>query len=1094
MLFQPSNIAPSTLSGFGIGTVDVTQGLDVSWQVNGDSPMTAYQITIYQNDSNSTQMYTTGQITLGTPFQTHDAQGNPQFFSTSIGAATLASAGIVNGYANGYKIIIKQWWSVNDSVEQTSAAVFITRTTPTLSIDAIPSPVTASSQSITASYAQTEGDPISTVEWVFALAGQEDSPIKETGAVNTQILSFTADGLISGNIYSIRCNVVTSNGMEVSTGFVQFSVSYPSSSISVNYQLAQMRNSSAVYLSWDAFGANVLEYPYEDTTKTTNGITFTVNGEGDVSASGTASADAYFKMAEGTLSDLGFSAGQKFLIVSGYSGAKLEVKETNSSNVVVATVTGSNPMQYIFPSTTNTLTISIVIPNGSVLSPAVTLTPMLYKQDDIVSLDNATINIDPIQDLHGYDSPWPAGGGKNKYDLASAFTEGEEVTTNGVTAKFSNGYLKITGTNNSGSPFNIIYKSISGTIGAGTYIGPLQKVGIRANVDGGGDSNYQLSFTAQTSVSLVAFYVVISADDANLNLNIPMMIVEGTTRPTIYYSYSNICPITGRTGVEVYRTGKNLLSYTPTWLNHSALNVVLDKTKATFLKGNTQYIFSFDFENATSWRIAAVVFDENGNRLYDSNIKYLGNELSSNGSGRYYVWGGNRSDKQTAITTIRDCYVMLFFSLGNVSASTVMTSPMLELGSTATTYTPYQGNTYSLDWTSEAGTVYGATLQYIGGGAWKLTVDRAEVDLGTLTWNQNSGAFYALLSDAKKNFDGLCSVYPHSSAGDVGVQEDKSWQSISGQGFAIWVKDSSYSTKEAFKTAMSGVQLVYELATPVEYTLSSEEITLLTQSDIWSDGGNITAIYTKNDGTQATLTGPIVTISDSMAKNIPTPVYVPAVNGVSVYRYTEGEPVLRHILDAENAATKVLDYFAPSQQKVSYLIVAHATTDLFMLTSQFTPVFWFYSILLCSKGGDGFYHVRNEYIFKYGVETGAVSNNNSPALQTNFTRYPTRQPIASLYKTGTLKGYIGKVSAQKVYSDSVSLQNAIYEISTSTLTKFLKTRKGETLLVECAAPIQMQTGDNMVQQPLVATVDWAEVGDCSEESVISVPSDSFWPL
>ena len=244
MLFQPSNIAPSTLSGIGIGTVDVTKGIDVSWQVNGDSPMTDYSITIYQNDSGSTQMYTTGKITLGTPFQTHDAQGNPQFFSTTISAATLSTAGIVNGYANGYKLIIKQWWSANDSVEQTSAAVFITRTTPTLSIDAIPNPVTSNSLTITATYAQAEGDPISTVEWIFALAGHEDDPIKQTGAVTTQVLSFIADGLLDNTTYSIECNVVTANGAYVSTGFVQFSVSYSITVEQIDFTMGQLKKSN----------------------------------------------------------------------------------------------------------------------------------------------------------------------------------------------------------------------------------------------------------------------------------------------------------------------------------------------------------------------------------------------------------------------------------------------------------------------------------------------------------------------------------------------------------------------------------------------------------------------------------------------------------------------------------------------------------------------------------------------------------------------------------------------------------------------------------------------------------------------------------
>lgn len=261
MLFQPSNVSPSTLSGIGAGTVDVTQGLTVSWQVNGDTPMTDYQITIYQNDSASTQKYTTGKISLLTPFQPHDKNGNPQFFSTIISAANLSSAGIVNGYANGYKLLIKQWWTANDYVAQTSASVFITRALPTLAIDAIPSPVTSQSLTITATYSQAQSDPISTVEWVFALYGSESTPIKETGTVTTQVLSFDVDGLIDGNTYVVECNVVTSNGVEISTGFVQFSVGYSATNVSTTFTIGKVKNSSGVYVSWANIpGYGITEY------------------------------------------------------------------------------------------------------------------------------------------------------------------------------------------------------------------------------------------------------------------------------------------------------------------------------------------------------------------------------------------------------------------------------------------------------------------------------------------------------------------------------------------------------------------------------------------------------------------------------------------------------------------------------------------------------------------------------------------------------------------------------------------------------------------------------------------------------------------
>ena len=249
------------MSGIGAGTVDVTLGLTVSWQVNGDTPMTAYQITIYQNDTASTQKYTTGKITLSQPFQPHDKYGNPQFFSTQISAATLSTSGIVNGYANGYKLLITQWWGsgANDYVTQTSASVFNALKNPVLTIDTISG--TSMSETITATYTQAQGDPISTVEWIFSVAGSEDTPLKQTGTVTTQILSLDVDGLMDGVTYSVECNVVTAGGVYISTGFIQFTVSYSVTAEQVTYTLGQLRGSNGVYLTWNAMsGAGITAY------------------------------------------------------------------------------------------------------------------------------------------------------------------------------------------------------------------------------------------------------------------------------------------------------------------------------------------------------------------------------------------------------------------------------------------------------------------------------------------------------------------------------------------------------------------------------------------------------------------------------------------------------------------------------------------------------------------------------------------------------------------------------------------------------------------------------------------------------------------
>lgn len=921
MLFQPSNIYPSTFSGIGAGTVDVTQDLNVSWQVNGDTPMTAYQIKIYQNDSGSTLMYDSGSVSVSPVFEPHDKYGNATYFTAIISAAALSTAGIVNGYQYGYKMLITQWWGVSDYVEQTSASVFITRSTPTLAINTITTPVASNSLTITANYSQAQGDPISTVEWVFALAGSESTPIRKTGAISTQVLSFDADGLITGNTYSIMCKVVTSTGMEASTGFVQFPVSYSSSSLGINYQLAQLKNSSAVYLSWDDLGSNILSYPYTDTTKTTNGITFTVNGEGDVVVTGTATADAYFTIAQGTLSQLGITAGQKFIVTSGYSSAKIVVTETNSSNVVVSTITGNDPLQYIATSTTNTLKFSIVIPSGASFGTSQQLKPMIAIEDKIVALNDVSVTMQPIQDLHGYDYPWPAGGGVNILPPPTSATAGASGTITN-----DNGFLTISTTGEN------------------------------------------VTFTIQ----MPEFTFAESGQKIEL--------LNSFTNGTVYF-------LNGNTRVDYFSL--------------SSVNRVVSESSMSAMKGKTinMYRITVNAQTLTNATFAMMVTDSSASAL--TSFAPYSNICPISGRTGLSVYVGPTQDQQDATT-------------------------------------------YAVDWTTPAGTVYGGTLDVVSG---LLTVDRASI-----------------------------SSYAGETLPDA------------------WISDRDVYAPGASPT--TGAQVVYELATPITYQLTPQEIeALVGTNNVWSTGDSVSVTYTKDTGSQATLSGAIVTFSDSNAVLIPTPQYVPGITGISIYRYLQGESALQHVYDLATGATSILDYYAPSQMQVSYLIVAHSGIgDLFLQTTKFTPTFWFFSILLCDTDSNGDYHVSKEYIFKYGVETGAVSNNNDPTIQKNFTPYPNRQPISTLYKTGKISGYIGKTNNLNRYSDSISLQNAIYDISVSSLDKFLKSRKGDVIKVDTASSIQMKTEDNTVQQALKATVDWVEVGEASQVSIVSVPSDSFWPI
>ena len=166
---------------------------------------------------------------------------------------------------------------------------------------------------------------------------------------------------------------------------------------------------------------------------------------------------------------------------------------------------------------------------------------------------------------------------------------------------------------------------------------------------------------------------------------------------------------------------------------------------------------------------------------------------------------------------------------------------LVEFGSTATTYEPYTN------------TVYGGTLDVEKG---ELTVDRGIVDLGTLDWTyqSNYARFRATLpgrwgtdnDSYVPNNELKCEIYPPCSTAYTRQLSDFVNGIATGTttNNYIYSKDNRYSDANDYKTAMNGVHLIYELATPRTISLTPEQVQLLKgQNTIWTDGDNIKLIY-----------------------------------------------------------------------------------------------------------------------------------------------------------------------------------------------------------------------------------------------------------
>ena len=160
---------------------------------------------------------------------------------------------------------------------------------------------------------------------------------------------------------------------------------------------------------------------------------------------------------------------------------------------------------------------------------------------------------------------------------------------------------------------------------------------------------------------------------------------------------------------------------------------------------------------------------------------------------------------------------------GQVSGYTsvkVFDEVQLEYGSTATDYEIYTDNETELPTSTFFPTGMKSALAVYD----ELTPTRAitrigQVDLGTLTWTYDSSntVFRGAVSGIKRQEQTvqaniLCSLYEASTQEKVISQNKNMAISTLNWGDYVVVRNSSYNDAAAFKTAMSGVMLNYELA------------------------------------------------------------------------------------------------------------------------------------------------------------------------------------------------------------------------------------------------------------------------------------------
>lgn len=546
----------------------------------------------------------------------------------------------------------------------------------------------------------------------------------------------------------------------------------------------------------------------------------------------------------------------------------------------------------------------------------------------------------PVQDLHGYDSPWPAGGGKNKINP-------DTVELSNLTV--SDGIYSAT----DGDDRDTLFFKLQGFIG-NTYSGyqvttpPIVQTGkislkitIPNNIDtlrfanAGQTKEFSFKFPCPFPEETVATFSCNFLDITMGAVKFKDPQLEIGSTATDYEPYANICEIKGWNEVNVIGCGVNLVQKQSgmqllNLASGTTLYFRLFNSNANFslyglpvglpdVVSNWERIGGFigqtlqtvtttkayshigisasaysdlgdgdiqvslsSFDTFTPYSGKLINLDWNTNqwdeeweqgginsttganssesgcirsknyiRVYPGQTLYFkapSTWTAHSVRGRCYKADGTYLQAlsffdNTVFTIPSDCYYFRFVTPSGADITAYNHDISINYPSTDHTYHPYRGH----------GVAYSGEVVYKDGG-WKLRLIGAEVDLGSRTFSKHIVGSYTVfrcneITDCSttptmlylcSNYNAILGTRENLQNGDIG-----GWNTVNAYSMPT-IRDDGKSnmTVEEFKSAMTGVKLVYPLATPIEIPLdqNSKLATVLGINNLMHDANGGTEV------------------------------------------------------------------------------------------------------------------------------------------------------------------------------------------------------------------------------------------------------------
>ncbi len=244
------------------------------------------------------------------------------------------------------------------------------------------------------------------------------------------------------------------------------------------------------------------------------------------------------------------------------------------------------------------------------------------------------------------------------------------------------------------------------------------------------------------------------------------------------------------------------------------------RCKAIKLKPDTTYTLSF-----TSDKTSEITLLMNVNAIVNS--------------GQYFDFSKTTHTRSYRTGDDGCLYVGVYAGNGNVASADVVKrlsecKIMISEGDTPTAYAPFHRNEYPIPEAIKAlpgyGWSAGTAKNYVDYENKRYVQCVQSVDLGTLTWTKGESVSFKTHHLAGQKLTKSYSIAPNFICPKYSTKtQNESWGKTSITGISatsnvggyIYVNDTSYTDATAFKQAMSGVILYYELANPIVTDIST---------------------------------------------------------------------------------------------------------------------------------------------------------------------------------------------------------------------------------------------------------------------------------